>query len=53
MMYRITLDYRVWDLSRPDLLDVPEFERAKITRYRCGAHYLEIEKGTIEGKKNE
>ena len=41
------------DLSRPDQSDVPEFERAKITRYRCGAHYLEIEKGRIEGKKRE
>jgi hypothetical protein len=41
------------DLSKPTYFDIPEFERTKITRYRCGAHYLEIEKGRMEGKKRE
>ena len=41
------------DLSKPVHSDLPEFERAKITRYRCGSHYLEVEKGRFEGKKRE
>ena len=38
------------DLSVPDALDITEFERSKITRYRCGAHNLEIEKGRFQRK---
>ena len=33
------------NLSPADAKDIPEFERTLITRYRCGSHYLEIEKG--------
>ena len=41
------------DLLCPDTGKIPEFERIVITRYRCGSHYLQIEKGRFQGKKRE
>ena len=41
------------ELNCPEIGNIPEFERIKITRYRCGAHYLEIEKGRFQRKNRE
>ena len=41
------------DLKKPEYGNIPEFERIKITRYRCGSHYLEIEKGRFQRKNRE
>ena len=48
----------VYKLINPDLApasnnNIPEFERIVITRYRCGSHYLEIEKGRMQKRDRE
>ena len=34
-------------------MNIPEFERIIVTRYRCGSHYLEIEKGRYQRKQRD
>ena len=41
------------ELISPNTDNIPEFERLSITRYRCGSHYLAIEKGRFQNKKRE
>ena len=41
------------ELISPDTKNIPEFERMMITRYRCGSHYLEVEKGRFQRKKRD
>ena len=41
------------ELTSPNTDKIPEFERITITRYRCGSHYLAIEKGRFQNKKRE
>ena len=48
----------VYKLITPDLVpvkheNIPEFERIVVTRYRCGSHYLEIEKGRMQQRDRE